>query len=337
MPGPDSTGRRPPRLLKIQYLRGAAATGVLAYHAGLATGLRFDPGAFGVQLFFVISGFLMVAITDSGTRPLAFLRDRIARVVPLYWIATAAALALGALLSAPRPGAAGIAASFLFLPWGDGGGGGHYFPALKVGWTLNYEMLFYLLFAALLAFPRYALLPALALSFAFLSWLRVHGGGLPWDFWGNPIIYCFLAGALLGLLWQSSRPRPALAVATLASAAALAVLLLAPGRHTGMLVPASALVAAILWLELLLGPRPRLRLPLLLGEASYSIYLWHTLALALAQALIGRLLPPALGFALYMAVGLAAGVGLHLLLERPLVAWFRRPTWRHGAPVPGGV
>ncbi len=83
-------------IASIQYLRGAAAIAVVIFHQfqGRAYGL-FDLGKYGVDLFFVISGFLMVAMTESReTTPIGFLKDRIVRIVPLYWTATLVAFVL---------------------------------------------------------------------------------------------------------------------------------------------------------------------------------------------------------------------------------------------------
>ena len=83
-------------IVSIQYLRAAAAIAVVVYHQfqGKAHGL-FDLGKYGVDLFFVISGFIMVAMTESRhTTPLDFLKDRIVRIVPLYWTATLLAFLL---------------------------------------------------------------------------------------------------------------------------------------------------------------------------------------------------------------------------------------------------
>ena len=85
---PPPFGRPMPRLIGLQYLRAIAATLVVLFHAAVNTKASFGFGTFGVDIFFVISGFLMWAITDEHTRPWSFLRDRVRRVVPAYWVAT---------------------------------------------------------------------------------------------------------------------------------------------------------------------------------------------------------------------------------------------------------
>lgn len=72
------------RLFGLQYLRALAACSVVAYHSADRAGLSFAAGEAGVDLFFVLSGFLMWAITDATSRPARFLADRAKRIVPSY-------------------------------------------------------------------------------------------------------------------------------------------------------------------------------------------------------------------------------------------------------------
>src|SRR5690606_15242718 len=76
-------------LYGIQYLRAFAALAVVVFHAAERTGLHFAIGAAGVDVFFVVSGFIMMAISDRRPmQPVAFLRDRLLRIAPSYWIVT---------------------------------------------------------------------------------------------------------------------------------------------------------------------------------------------------------------------------------------------------------
>src|SRR3984957_156703 len=108
-------------LLSIQALRALAALAVVAYHALQWDRGGFDVGRAGVDVFFVISGFIMWHVT-SGREvvPGAFLWRRITRVAPLYWLATfgvlAVALAWPAFLPEVRPGWRHLALSLAFVP-----------------------------------------------------------------------------------------------------------------------------------------------------------------------------------------------------------------------------
>jgi len=194
-----------PRLIGLQYLRAIAALEVVLAHSLLAARLQAPVPPFGVPLFFVMSGFLMVAITDDRSRPWPFIKDRLVRIVPLYWIATTAAVLV--LLARDAPDPVRALASYLFIPVGPPGFGQRFYPVLNVGWTLNYEMVFYAVFASLLTLPRRLLLPAL--SFVFLaaaaSSFYVGTDAAPLGFWCNPLILQFLAGAWLGHFWSKGR------------------------------------------------------------------------------------------------------------------------------------
>ena len=117
-----------PTLVSIQALRAIAAFMVLAFHlsnlAEIAPRLQttnFVLGAAGVDLFFVISGFVMVYSCERlFNRPGAsaqFVVQRLVRIVPLYWLATTAMV----LLCAPFASTKAVTASLLFWPYPAGG------------------------------------------------------------------------------------------------------------------------------------------------------------------------------------------------------------------------
>ena len=90
------------KLVSIQHLRGLAVFSVVVFHALQWEWIPFEPGQFGVELFFIISGFVMWFTTAGReTAPLAFMARRAARVVPLYWLASLTALTVVLI----RPGA----------------------------------------------------------------------------------------------------------------------------------------------------------------------------------------------------------------------------------------
>jgi exopolysaccharide production protein ExoZ len=136
--------------LSIQYLRGAAALLVVLHHARnpypwLFNPLeQFDGFARGVDVFFVISGFIMAAI-GSRESPIDFARKRIVRVAPIYWLTTLAAAVLLFMKKGVDPDLTEhLMKSLLFIPHLNPAG--EAFPVLPPGWTLNHEMYFYALF-----------------------------------------------------------------------------------------------------------------------------------------------------------------------------------------------
>jgi len=142
---------QPGTLLSIQYLRGLAALGVVVLHL---TWFRFPIGAAGVDVFFVISGFIMVAVSDRATSPLTFLRARAIPAVPLAWLAI-----LFALFHTTDNFIRRVLAAMAF--WPTLSPNGDWIPMLVQGWTLTYEALLYLAFAAVLLLPLQQCLIAL--------------------------------------------------------------------------------------------------------------------------------------------------------------------------------
>ena len=148
-------------LFNIQYLRGVAALMVVLFHVLDSSGRlgeavvlpAFPAGEAGVDLFFVISGFIIWHTSrDPGLTPGRFMTKRIKRVVPLYWFFTLAMAAIvivaPSLLRTTVFEPMHVIASLAFVPYL------HptlhaYNPLVFVGWTLNYEMAFYVAFALL--------------------------------------------------------------------------------------------------------------------------------------------------------------------------------------------
>ena len=201
----EETTASPKRMESVQALRAVAALLVVGFHGlGMATraGWPAPPpfGAFGVDIFFVVSGFVMVLTTQARTTPAKFLGDRIARIVPLYWVITTPKVGLK--LAIPTLGAlkfnlAHVLPSYAFFPWLDQLGDPY--PVVYVGWTLNYEMLFYVAFAALmLDANRLALMFGAAVIAGMLSG---GAGPLAWQTWTDPILLEFVMGLAIGLVY----------------------------------------------------------------------------------------------------------------------------------------
>lgn len=191
----------------IQALRGLAAVLVVMEH------IRFlNFGAFGVDIFFCISGFMIMFTTHKNTDH--FFLKRILRIVPFYYLMTIGTylllLVMPGLFEQTTASPVYLAKSLLFIPFDIGGG--ILQPLLRIGWTVNCEMFFYLLFGISLRIShRYrGLLCGLLLGLLVLSGRLFPSSFAPFTFYSDPImlefvmgmlcyeasrlIYCFLAG-----------------------------------------------------------------------------------------------------------------------------------------------
>ena len=317
--------------VSIQHLRAVAALSVALFHACQWSQIDFSIGAAGVDLFFVISGFVMWTVTtgrDAG--PLDFIRRRLIRVAPLYWLVTLALVA-GALVFPQRfpdvePRADHVLLSLAFIQHMNPDG--QPFPILTPGWTLNYEAVFYLVFASCLVLPVRRRLAALTMALTLLSL-----AGFVWPpgyvMLLNPMFLQFLAGVWLARLAQEGL-LPERAVGWLLLALGLGLFLLLwlsaidPDLWRPMIwgVPATLVVAGAVSIEAD-GGWPRWSWLGALGDASYSLYLTHTLTIGALAMTIGAWNPPVF-VPLAMLVGTAGGLACFQWIEKPLLSLLRR-------------
>lgn len=297
----------------VQVLRGLAACMVVVFHAsqtwaehvGAAGGTWWNGGA-GVDIFFVISGFVMTVSTRQKRNlphpAWDFMERRLVRIVPMYWLITALTLLkLYAVHLHPDMqnigphaaiSASYIVSSFLFVPFRNSLGIVQ--PILMVGWTLSFEMLFYLLFACALAWriPELRLLAPVMIALAVVGvW---HGNfDLAIGVLASPLLLEFLAGVLIGRAVEMEwHMRPALAVA--GGILSLAVILVLPQTLLfGIPWLTRATFATLLVLSAVaLEPYITTMVPkwaLLIGDASYSLYLVHLVLFSFIFKLVDRL------------------------------------------------
>ncbi len=357
-PGPSEQAHWGPRLQAgptavrptyrlIQILRAIAALMVVAHHATIMLWQRdgvpvqnWLAGSSGVDIFFVISGFVMT-VSSAPLRSVAhpartFLARRLERIVPMYWVVTTAKVVVLLLVPAVALNGLGtwqhVLSSYLFVPWLSVEG--RFEPVVVVGWTLNFEMAFYLLFAAALAWrwrPVWLLLPLLLLiPWTPFGWL-LHVP-VSFRFYISTVLWEFVFGMLLATVAERVRRWSWWVGAALVLAGFLPLLTWnAPGMNywRGALwgVPALAVVAGAVAMEAWWGARsPRWALEL--GDASYSIYLIHTFVLPAVGLWLTRWprgWPGEIAVALGMALLLSALSGelVYRLLELPMMRWFK--------------
>ena len=334
-----------PQILSIQYLRAFAAIAVLLYHAVERADLPggFAVGAAGVDVFFVISGFIMWTVTERRPcGPGAFLKNRVIRIVPLYWIVTlgvaAAAAMVPALFPNMRPEPGHVAMSLLFVP--HAAPDGNPWPLIVPGWTLNYEMFFYAVFAlGLLLQTRLRLLfMSAALGGLVLLGLLWRPECVPGRTYTDPLLLEFLAGIWLACAFSAGKLPGrgvgwTLVVLGVAGYAALQAAGFYDDRWRALIwgVPAFCIVCGAVSIERA-GRAPEIPLLRLLGDASYSVYLLHTLAIAAVAKLVGS---PWLLILGGTAFGILAGIVSYQLLEKPSLALLKGLGSRRSGPTVG--
>lgn len=339
-----------PQLYGIQVLRALAALMVAVHHVqgdasflAARAGTSFTPShalpwTAGVDLFFVISGFIMVhssaGLFDRPDGARLFIARRIARIVPLYWAATTLFLVMllvsPALLNSGAPSFAQIAASYLFWPMANAAS--QLQPIYSLGWTLNYEMLFYALFGAALLAPGRLVAPLVTVALAGLVGAQVTAGPLPLPlgFWGQPIVLEFAAGMAVGLLRQNGLRLDG-HLRWLMAAAGIAMFVIASGDGwaqtswgaVALRGPAALLlVTAAACGRNVTAPSALVRALALLGDASYALYLVHPFAMRALREVFARTAPSATS--LFVVLALIAAVLAALAVYR----WFERPMTR---------
>lgn len=348
-------------MVQLQYIRAIAALLVVYYHAILqlekvlpASPLAgADIGDSGVDLFFVLSGFVMWVTTCA--RPvstLEFYWKRIRRITPLYWSATLtaalAALVMPTLLRSTVFDPAHILASFLFIPWVNPAPGleSMIAPIVVPGWTLNYEMYFYFVFGLMLLLPQGLRLIGLTSIFAMVI---ISCRLLPFEstatlFYGNSVVFEFLAGAMIGHHHMTAGRLTIGRGVPLLVAGALLLLAnnyLDPAidRFFAMGIPAAVIIYAVTAMDFS-GIRPVAWL-CRLGDASYSIYITHGFVLAGMRVLFiampfTTLKNEMIFVAASLAMSIGVGILIHALFESPVDRYLKRrelPKGSIGEPV----
>jgi peptidoglycan/LPS O-acetylase OafA/YrhL len=326
----------------IQLLRAVAALMVVANHIIVLLNERLRVpgapplnGAAGVDLFFIISGFVMTISSQrlfgkaDGMR--TFLARRIERIVPLYWIATTAKILLVLafpLLAINQIGSPWrVISSYLFLPTFDPR---MPHPVLNVGWTLNYEMLFYVFFAVALGLRvpvLRVLVPALG-TISILSWMAKP----TWPVWlvsYDSMVLEFLFGVLLAKATLAGRIAGRWLSAVL-FAGGFVVLMSFSDEHLRVFrfgLTALAIVTGAVGLESTLGKRVP-RWVLAIGDASYAIYLVHGFVLPSVGLWMEdrQMLGPhtiLVAFVAGMVGSTSMGILVHRYLEVPMMRTLR--------------
>jgi peptidoglycan/LPS O-acetylase OafA/YrhL len=297
----------------MQILRAVAATMVVFYHFALE-GSRYSHGRScivssglgrlgeaGVDLFFVLSGFIMFYTAGSlegFAAALGFLKKRALRIYPVYWFWTTVLLILWKehlALTSHVYSNAFLVKSYLLIPAFSGE---NLHPFLNQGWTLTYELLFYLLFAVAVAvgLRRRRVGGVLALvASGYGAGFAFAGGSVARQVLTNPLVFEFVFGVVVGdvclklqaEIVEEKRHRLAkifLCLGVVLFVASIGVRGEEPARLLLYGVPSFCVVlGAALWRERAYHPYL-----VFLGDASYSIYLMHGMGVMVFATLLRR-------------------------------------------------
>jgi exopolysaccharide production protein ExoZ len=336
------------RLQSVEIIRGIAALAIVfrhllgaasVNHLGTAPMAGADIGVWGVDLFFVVSGFVMVytqSVSEQGwylTK--GFLRRRLIRIVPLYWVLTLFYLALFLMMRGSleyKPTADHVIASLLFVPWADSRGVAE--PVIRVGWSLSYELLFYAMFGLLLLVPqryRMSLLTGWLLSAVFAGALLQPA---------NPALRVlmdslqleFLFGAWAGI-WALRGGVSLKTAGFLLATGTLAVIaadVTKPDLPQWLIfgVPAACIVLGATSLEARSTQPWKATVTVWLGEISYALYLTHLLAIKGTAMLAARLPQNAYYATMLLVVGVAGAIALAGIVHHLVDVSLRRTISR---------
>ncbi len=349
-------------LNSVQALRAFAAASVMIGHLfgeiSQSEGVQLDafgyPWASGVDVFFVISGFIMIYtnFNEFGSKgaPLRFVVRRIIRVVPLYYLFTT--MMIGVIVF--MPGALGTArfdiwqfvSSYLFWPYERYDGAVR--PILSLGWTLNYEMFFYALFAIALSVRRPIGVSVLLMTMTLLVILNLYFSIdlLPFRFWFSSIIFEFCFGLAIGYGYcRVGKIKLGKWTSFLPYLLPITAFIVFDAPHPDNYypnficwgVPAALLVAAFVFffpweLEEKL-PRPLLAL----GDSSFALYLSHPFSYNIAIRIWAMFLPTggAWGYGLFFASAGFCFVVAHFVcvfVEKPILKYLQemQKSWARG-------
>jgi exopolysaccharide production protein ExoZ len=320
----------------IQCLRAVAALMVVVLHSHIAfapeqkSKLWWWPGVsdfgwFGVHLFFVISGFIIAHVLSSPHFEVKkYFARRLVRIVPLYWIVMLAELYLYYERNwfagdVDRLGFYGMTKSFLILPMDE-------HPFLAPGWSLEHELIFYVL-AALLA-PMFGLTTlAVVMITLGLAGTLFHMG---WDYHFFSTVQILFGVGVLSYVFREQSARFAFPIAALSFGLTYASLYSWINIGGNVVVPmfglgSGALIVGAVALERR-GWQPN-QLLVMIGDASFSLYLWHWLVIPFVSRWKDVGGPPEMWRWVIVFLSIGVAIASYFTIERPLIR-FSHGTWK---------
>jgi peptidoglycan/LPS O-acetylase OafA/YrhL len=340
------------RIHILQALRTYAALPVVLFHTGYVITGFHKIGVFGVHMFFLLSGYIMASICTTDTH--AFLRRRVIRIVPSYWLMTILLYCFAAkfphLMNSTRAVPVELLKSLFFIPFMKTNG--LFQPILFVGWTVNYETFFYVVLAlSLFISKRRPLLIASAIVLAIVAISSVFAAqSAIANFYSNPVILEFILG-LIAFYCVHAIPQGSASQLKYLWVAIMTVALISLPLIEGFnLFPSVSTVLRfgplsflLIWSSCLLaigGSDIRPGLIVLIGDASYTLYLVHPYIEMLLDRVVATHIPlfhitTIFGCLFAVAVAVAVSIWLYLKVDKPVLSYLTKRLCRsHHASQP---
>lgn len=329
-------------ILSIQYLRGIAALLIVLTHIAFKDqqyslgNFKFDSGIFGVDIFFVISGFIIYFVSvnkPSGLKGIiSYLKHRIVRIIPLYWILTGIALIIYIIMPEnvnQHTGSTDVINSFTLFP-------SETRYLLAVGWTLSYEFYFYSLFSITLFFTNHRF-KTISLILLLLSCLGIfmknYVDGFYFNFLTNDLLLEFLYGVIIAKVYLHLQKNEIMIAFISLGMFLVSMVFYFFELKTGFRgidfgLPAMFLVLGILMLEKQLN-HVKIKFLETLGTLSYSLYLVHLFALAFVALIYRKLHINTVESEIFylvamFSISLISSYFVYTFIEKPLLALLRK-------------
>lgn len=325
-------------LHSLQVLRAIAATSVVYFHIEVMP--KF--GSFGVDIFFVLSGFVMAMVIANGQSARNFSISRIARIVPLYWILTTCLLLLAALkpdlLNSTTANLINYIKSIFFIPYFKENGS--LTPMLAVGWTLNYEMFFYFcIWISIIVSRRiYLLLTFILLITSYIVLGNLIDNRVMNGFFRSTLLFEFAFGMLSFYIYERFKSIK-FSIIPLIITALLSYCLMAWTEVLGINIdriyvyglPSVVLILSLTLLENSIFSKDNIVTSLLvnIGNASYATYLSHFYVVEgmrkivfLKLNLIDIYTP--IGVLVTLALSLTTGQIIYMICDKPISSYTKK-------------
>ncbi len=326
-------------LKTLQILRAIAATSVVYFHTH--TNFRSTFGTFGVDIFFVISGFVMAMVVTTGVTPLKFAYSRLSRIIPLYWIFTSMLLVLASikpeLLNSTTANFSNYLKSIFFIPYFKENG--ELYPMLSVGWTLNYEIFFYacIWLSIVISRKMYVWITCVLMGSAYLILGKYLENQVTNAFFGNEVLFEFLFGIFTYKIYKYQPVKSSFKFSLMA-VGLLSYCFMAIAEVYGFDVsrtiiygiPSVLVVYSIVQLEqtIIKLPKPMIQTFVMIGNASYATYLSHFYVVDGCKKILSAKYniidsDSLTGAFIMMSIALLFGQMIYMLIDKPLTRFLK--------------